>query len=172
MSLDRLLQDYSRRDARDIDMAARLAGFLAREPRAYDRDPATGHVTGSAFCVSLCGTRALLLHHTKLDRWLQPGGHCDGCRDVVAVAARELSEETGVTARLVSEAVLDIDIHLIPARGTDPAHLHHDVRFLFQADATQPLTRNAESRALAWVALADLTARAGESVAVMARKLP
>lgn len=166
-----LLAGYPLRDARDTDMAARLAAFLAREPRAFDRDPATGHVTGSAFCVSLCGGFALIMHHAKLDRWLQPGGHCDGQRDVAAVAARELHEETGVVAVLAAPDILDIDIHMIPARGADMAHLHYDVRFLFRADMAQPLTRNMESRRLAWVALDDLAARAGDSVAVMARKL-
>lgn len=171
MMLARLLQHYPLRAARDADMAARLAAFLASEPRAFERDPATGHVTGSAFCLSACGGFALLMHHAKLDRWLQPGGHCDGQRDVAAVAARELHEETGVAAVLAAPDILDIDIHMIPARGADPAHLHYDVRFLFRADKAAALRRNAESRALDWVALDDLMAKAGDSVAVMARKL-
>ncbi len=172
MMLDALLQEYPVRNARDADMVARTQAFLAREPRAFDRDPATGHITGSAFCLSDCGGLVLLLHHAKLDRWLQPGGHCDGQRDVAAVAARELFEETGVNARQVSGAIHDIDIHLIPARGADPAHLHYDIRFLFRADATRPLIRNAESRALRWVPLAEVAALAGDSVAVMRDKLP
>ena len=37
-----------------------------------------GHLTGSAFVVDSSAERALLLFHTKLQRWLQPGGHADG----------------------------------------------------------------------------------------------
>ena len=40
----------------------------------------------------------LMLHHRKLDQWFQPGGHADGDNDVLRVALRETSEETGLDA--------------------------------------------------------------------------
>lgn len=148
------LGEYDVRTPRDAEMAARLLRFLETVPCAFERDPATGHVTGSAVVLSACRRKVLLTHHAKLDLWLQLGGHCDGVRDVRAVALREAQEESGLRdIHPLGQAIFDIDIHQIPASPREPAHLHHDVRYLFQADAGQPLVVSAESKDLAWVPL-------------------
>ena len=91
------------------------------------------------------GRRVLLLHHRKLDRWLQPGGHAEpGEADGEEVALREAREETGIAAlRLHPDAPrpLDVDVHAIPARGSEPAHLHLDLRYVVIApDERRALT--------------------------------
>jgi hypothetical protein len=53
--------------------------------------------------------------------------------------------------RAVSEEIFDVDIHAIPARGSEPEHLHYDVRFMLEADRDAPLAVSEESRSLAWV---------------------
>ena len=63
-----------------------------------DRTTSPGHLTGSALVVDATGTRIVVLLHTKLRRWLQPGGHADGDLDLAAVALREATEETLTTA--------------------------------------------------------------------------
>ncbi|SMX50367.1 NUDIX hydrolase [Maliponia aquimaris] len=149
---------FAPRDARDAEEWARLAAFCAQHGlAAFSRDPwIGGHVTASGAVLSPDGGALVLLHHRKLDRWLQPGGHCDGIADARFVALREVCEETGLArVRLLSEAVYDIDIHEIPARGDEPAHLHYDVRFLMQAEAGN-LTVSDESHAVAWVRLTEL----------------
>jgi hypothetical protein len=47
-------------------------------------------------------------------------------------AGREAREETGISdfATPLGDAILDLDVHAIPAFGDDPAHSHFDVRFL------------------------------------------
>ena len=96
-----------------------------------------GHITGSAWVVDIAGNRVLLADHAKLGRWLQPGGHSDGDPDTLAVALREAREESGLDVRALDDAIFDIDVHRIPARGDEPAHLHFDVRFLVQAEHDQ-----------------------------------
>ena len=49
--------------------------------------------------------------------------------------------------------IFDVDAHAIPERGSEPAHVHYDVRFLIQADPAEPLRMTSESRALAWTPL-------------------
>ena len=81
----------------------------------------------------MAGDRVLLAHHRELERWLQPSGHSDGDPDTLAVAMREAREESGLDVRALDNAIFDIDVHRIPARGREPAHFHFDVRFLVQA---------------------------------------
>lgn len=94
-----------------------------------------GHFTASAFVLSPEQDALLMVHHTKLGRWLQPGGHLESYDGgVEAAARREVLEETGLEDLvLVQAGLLDLDIHLIPTRAEEPAHLHHDLRLLFVA---------------------------------------
>ncbi len=110
-----------------------------------------GHLTGSAFVVSATGSHTLLLHHTKLQRWLQPGGHADGQDDLAAVALREATEETGIVGLKVVGEAIDLDIHLVEPPKED-AHLHLDVRYLVMAPADAELNANSESTDQRWVA--------------------
>jgi 8-oxo-dGTP pyrophosphatase MutT (NUDIX family) len=104
------------------------------------RTCAPGHLTGSAWILSPDRRRTLLTLHRKLGRWLQLGGHADGDPDIHAVALREAREESGLAAiRPLGGAIFDIDRHWIPGRGSEPGHWHHDLRFLFEADPSEPL---------------------------------
>lgn len=161
-------------DARDRAEWERLRDFCARWGlAAFSRDPVIGgHVTGSAFVLSPDGKAVLLTHHAKLDRWLQLGGHCDGIADARFVALKEAYEESGLTRiALLAEDVFDVDIHEIPARGAEPAHLHYDIRFLMRAEAGE-LQASTESKALAWAPLDRLqNYTQAESVLRMARRV-
>jgi len=70
-----------------------------------------------------------LIHHRKLDRWLQPGGHADGEGNLARVAVTEVQEETGLSDMTLLLPAFDVDIHLIPARPGEPEHVHLDLRF-------------------------------------------
>jgi len=97
---------------------------------------APGHFTASAFVLSPDRQALLLIHHRKLQRWLQPGGHVEASdRDMVSAARREVQEECRLKAEdleLLMEQPFDIDIHRIPERKDEPAHEHFDLRFLFR----------------------------------------
>lgn len=163
-SLLRQLADYQPADATEQAMLAQTLAFVTTNPDCFHRRLLTGHVTGSAWIVSdpnpksvPTDRRVVLLHHRKLDRWFQPGGHADGDPDMAAVARREAEEETGLTRlTLVSPTIFDVDVHPIPARGNEPAHLHYDIRFLFTADPTEPFIETAETNDVQWIRLADV----------------
>jgi len=137
------------------DELGRMRAFAAAHPDALHRSCAEGHFTGSAFVVDVAAQRCLLLFHTKLQRWLQPGGHADGDANLAGVALREATEETGIEGLLVDPEPLDLDIHEIPA-GKDPAHLHLDVRFLVVAPPDALVVGNHESEDLRWLAPPEL----------------
>ena len=110
--------------------------------------------TASSWLIDASGTRVLLTHHRKLDRWLQPGGHADGDGDLASVALREAEEETGLPGLRIEGGVFDLDRHAIPARGSEPEHFHYDVRYVVRAGADEAFVVNEESHALKWLPVA------------------
>ena len=147
---------------------------LLGHPDAFLRTHLPGHITGSAFLIDPSRTHTLLVHHGKLNRWLQPGGHADGDTDVVGVARREANEETGVLdLNLIGTDIYDLDVHRIPARTDFPAHDHYDVRYLFLAPMDAPVIVSEESHDVRWVRLADLEQYNAEASLLRLRdKLP
>ena len=122
---------YRGETPRDEGTISRFRVFLERHDPFCRSDP-DGHVTASAVVVRP-GTEFLLVFHRKLGRWLQPGGHVEaGDVTVFDTAVREAREETGISdfAAPLGDAILDLDVHAIPAFGEDPSHFHYDVRFL------------------------------------------
>ncbi len=152
LSLERLAPA----DEKEAGDRQRILAFVRSYAQPFDRGIAEGHLTGSAVTVSSDGHRVLLLHHRKLDRWLQPGGHGDpGERTGEEVALREALEETGIEGlRLHPTAPrpFDLDIHDIPARGHEPAHQHLDLRYLVVAPAGAQIAPDlSELHAIRWV---------------------
>jgi len=135
-----------------------IIAFLNHTKFPFDRTTLEGHITGSAIVVDPTYHQILLLHHRKLDRWLQPGGHCDGDPCPLAVACKEVAEETGLTAVTpISSAIFDVDVHRIPTKGDVPEHWHYDIRYLFVTDDREALQKSErEAIDLRWFSLTQL----------------
>lgn len=134
MSLLNSLQSYLPYDANEAAYLQQVIAFLQQTAQPFHRETLAGHITGSAIVINPHHTHILLLHHRQLGRWLQPGGHCDGNPDPLAVAIKEVQEETGLMTTPTTEQIFDIDVHLIPAKAKVPAHWHYDIRYLLMAD--------------------------------------
>jgi len=133
-----------------------LRQFVAENALAFERSLLFGHVTASALLLNKDTTKFLLMHHRKLDKWVQLGGHCDGNPDTLAVALKEASEESGIDRiEAVSPEIADVDVHLIPLGKGVPAHFHFDVRYIVKTVATDDLVINHESCALQWFSFSD-----------------
>ena len=159
VALRQQLQAHAQACPAQADLAAGFAGLLDEGAMAFVRERLAGHFTGSAWLVSADGQRALLMHHRKLGRWLQPGGHADGDSDLAAVALKEAREESGLASlRLEDGQIFDLDRHWIPERGSVPGHWHYDVRYVVRNVGSEVFVVNPESLALAWrevAAIAD-----------------
>jgi 8-oxo-dGTP pyrophosphatase MutT (NUDIX family) len=154
--------------ARAQVQAAALPGVLApvrtrvlalcdAEADPLDRASLPDHLTASAVLVDPA-RGALLLHHAKLRRWFQPGGHVDGDGNLLAAAWREATEEAGVRGLVGVLPAVDLDVHDVPYPDGS-FHVHHDLRFLFLVPAGEEATTNHESLGLRWVRTdADLDA--------------
>lgn len=152
-----LLRAHRSGDELEQTMLQNTIQFIEQHPDCFERSLLVAHVTGSAWIMNREGTHTLMMHHKKLDKWFQPGGHCDGDPDVMAVAAKEALEETGVTVEPVSTAVFDVDHHVIPESKGVPEHIHYDIRFLFRADkVTDELPANPEAKSVRWIPLEEV----------------
>jgi 8-oxo-dGTP pyrophosphatase MutT (NUDIX family) len=166
------LQRYRGQWQAEEATVAQFETFLHTHANAFERSNTAGHFTGSCWLVSADGARVLLMHHRKLDRWLQPGGHADGDTDLARVALREAQEETGVADLCVEGGIFDIDRHCITARADEAEHWHYDVRYVVRAGKDECFTINQESRALTWRAVTDVASDDSLDVSLrrMARK--
>jgi 8-oxo-dGTP pyrophosphatase MutT (NUDIX family) len=167
-----LLNQYTEDEPENQFSKALLISFAEQEENCCERTLLIGHFTGSCWLVSKDGQRVLLTHHKKLGRWLQLGGHADGDGDLVQVALREAEEESGLKDLRVEAEIFDLERHAIPARGEEPEHYHHDVRFVVHATGSEEYFVSDESHALAWRNISELVddKDAEESIRRMARK--
>ncbi len=165
------LAQYRPADPHEERMRARILNFVQHYPDCFRRTLRVGHVTGSAWVINRERTHTLLVHHKRLGKWLQPGGHAEDESDALAVAVREAEEETGLRVRPVSTAIFDVDAHEIPERKKEPAHVHYDIRYMVEADMADRVVVSPESRAVEWVRLSQVAAmNTDESVLRLVRK--
>lgn len=169
--LIRLLRSFSPKESSQESAVKDIITFVEREPACAERSHLSGHLTGSAWIVNDARTKVLLLHHRKLNRWMQPGGHADGEFDLLSIALKEAREESGLSRiEPISQEIFDLDIHQIPEFKDIPTHYHFDVRFLLRADDSEQPNRNEESNDVRWTELADIHKYTDEeSVLRMAR---
>ena len=151
-----LLAAYRARWPAEAATVDRFAALLGDAQDPFLRERLAGHFTASAWLVDRTGTRVLLTHHRKLDRWLQLGGHADGVRDFARVALTEAEEESGLADLRVEPDIFDLDAHDIPEHKGVPAHVHYDVRFVVRATGSEDFVVSDESHALAWREIASL----------------
>jgi 8-oxo-dGTP pyrophosphatase MutT (NUDIX family) len=147
---------------RDAERQRVLALLDEHGAALADRTTTPGHLTGSALVVSADGERILVLLHTKLRRWLQPGGHADGDHELARVALREATEETGIAGLRVLLPAVDLDVHAVDHGDVLGEHLHLDLRFVVVAPPGAVAVGNHESQALRWVTRDELGALADE----------
>lgn len=151
----------------------RILDWIDRYPLdAHRRTRLEGHLTASALVIDARRERALLTHHKKLNRWLQLGGHCDGDANLVHVAWREATEESGIQGLEIDPVPIDVDIHVIPTRAHEPEHYHLDTRFLVLAPEGAREVASDESHALAWIGPAEIRSLStDDSVARLFRRV-
>jgi coenzyme F420-0:L-glutamate ligase len=133
--------------------AAVREGFyalLAARPDATRRACAPGHVTASTVLLDHEGRRVLLTLHPRVGAWLQLGGHCeDSDPSLVAAAAREALEESGIAGIQLDPSPVDLDIHPITCSLGIPTR-HFDVRFVGRTPPGAEPVISAESDDLRW----------------------
>lgn len=131
-----------------------ILALLRDSPEPFSRHTFTpGHITCTGAVLNPARDKLLLVHHKRLNRWLLPGGHVE--REDAgpeASARREVLEETGAQLAAGAGILLNLDVHAIPPKKSEPLHLHHDLIWGLQAVAEE-LVCSEESRAVLWCGL-------------------
>lgn len=152
-------------EARDREQ---ILFWLDHSETVFSRQNPTAHMTASAWVVSPDRTRVLMAWHNLYRSWAWLGGHADGSRDLLAVASRELTEESVLlSARPLSASVFSLEV--LPVAGHEkrgsyvPSHLHLNATYLFEADPSAPLTvKPDENSAVGWLSIDDLARNISE----------
>ena len=172
--LSRAVERYRTEVASPREHLALLRWQMAEGHALDRRDTFPGHLTTSAFVLSPDHAQVILIDHVVIGRWLQPGGHWEEAEQFHLSAAREAIEETGVQGLVLhpwhrgGDLPFMIDSHDVPGKPSrgEPAHIHHDLQYLFLADPARPLIAQVEEvHAAAWkpvAALAEIAPRALE----------
>ena len=108
----------------------------------YSRRCNAAHLTASAWVVSPDRRQVLMAYHNLYDSWAWLGGHADGDHDLLAVALREVREESGLTKiRAVSPDIYSLEILTVDGHEKHgkyvSSHLHLNVTFLVEADPAE-----------------------------------
>lgn len=149
---------FNEQEARDREL---LLGCLRREPEVLTRKNLLAHFTASAWVVNPARTRVLMAYHNIYRSWSWLGGHADGESDLLAVALREVREESGIrSARPMSRDIFSVEALTVDGHEKRGAyvssHLHLNVTYLLEADEEEALSiKPDENSGVRWFTLEE-----------------
>ena len=145
---------YNEQEKNDKEM---LLQYMDMFQDVLTRENKMCHFTASNWIVNHERTKILMAYHNIYQSWAWTGGHADGNSNLLEVALKEATEETGLTnLKVLSNGIYSIEILTVEShkkRGKFvPAHLHLDCCFLLEADEEAPLhIKEDENSGLKWV---------------------
>lgn len=156
---------YNQQEAKDKEI---ILSCIGKFHDILTRDNQIAHITSSAFIVNKAKDKVLMVYHNIYDSWSWTGGHADGEEDLLAVAAREAKEETGIKdIKLLSSGIFSLDILTVIShikRGEYVApHLHLSVSYLMEADENQALlVKEDENSDVKWINIDEVVSYSNE----------
>ena len=140
--------------------------FLRQNEDAFSRCNETAHMTASAWVISPDRTKVAMCYHNLYQSWSWCGGHADGEKDLLAVAVREVKEETGLMTYPLHSGICSLEI--LPVQGHVkhgrwvPSHLHMNVTYLLQAEGNDLRVKQDENSAVAWMSPEEALKKSSE----------
>lgn len=122
--------------------------------------------TSTGYVVNPDRTKLLVIFHNKLQKWLPAGGHVEPNELPHEAAIREVFEETGVNARIISDdpdmglsGVVDCQIprpysilyQIIPESRKDVEHIHVDFVYIMEAEESELKIQLEEVSRVEWL---------------------
>ena len=154
MSMIEEIQAYTPGCEQEEKDKALMLKFLAENEDAFSRENRLAHMTASAWVLSPDRTKVVMCYHNIYNSWSWTGGHADGDTDLLAVAMREVEEETGLKTHPVINGIfslesLTVDGHVKRGEYVS-SHLHMNVTYLLQAESEVLRSKADENKAVKW----------------------
>ena len=144
---------YNDQEAADKDL---ILHWIQDHEDAFTRQNKVAHMTASAWVVSRDRSKVLMVYHNIYNSWSWLGGHADGDTDLLAVALREVKEESGisnvcpVSKNIYSLESLTVDGHVKKGQYVS-SHLHLNVTYLLEADSDETVSiKEDENSGVTW----------------------
>ena len=162
MNLKQQLINYQWFNMQEENDRKQILYYLDHDINILTRDNEQAHLTVSAWILNSDHNKVLMAYHNLYDSWAWLGGHADGNDDLVAVAYKEIKEESGIEkVRLLDDnifslEVLCVDGHMKKGKYVS-SHLHLNITYLFEADDKQDIRiKEDENSAIGWIAIDDI----------------
>lgn len=156
---------YNEQEEKDKEI---MISYLNKFDNSLTRENKYGHFTSSAWVLNKEHTKVLMIYHNIYKSWAWPGGHADGDEDLLSVAKKEVSEETGITELIpIKDDIFSLEIITVNGhikRGSYvSSHVHLNVVFLFEADETCTLKiKEDENSGVKWIRIEDIEKECSE----------
>lgn len=158
MNLSEQIKNYQPFNEQEVQDKKTLLALIKEKglENLLTRENSLAHFTASAWVVNADHQKVLMAYHNLYDSWSWLGGHADGQADLLAVALKEVTEESGLTKlqpilnEIFSLEILTVDGH--EKKGVYlSSHLHLNVTYLIEASEEEPLTIEPdENSQVAW----------------------
>ena len=162
MNLKQKLINYQCINMQEENDRKQILYYLDHDINILTRDNEQAHLTVSAWILNCDHNKVLMAYHNLYHSWAWLGGHADGNDDLIAVAYKEIKEESGIEkVRLLDDnifslEVLCVDGHMKKGKYVS-SHLHLNITYLFEADDKQDIRiKEDENSAIGWIAIDDI----------------
>lgn len=161
MNLKREIGQYIPYNPQEAKEQEVIVKYMNSFENLLTRENEFAHFTASAWIVNPERTKVLMAYHNIYQSWSWVGGHADGNANLLEVALKETTEETGLmdisplANKIYSLEILGVPGHM--KKGFPIAtHLHLNVTYLIEASETE-LTRvkEDENSAIKWMELKE-----------------
>lgn len=161
MDFKSLIENYVPQCEQEVVDKEQILEYINMFQDVLTRENKVCHFTASAFVVSKDLKKVLMEYHNIYDSWCWEGGHADGDSNLLAVAVREVEEETGLkienyeNSKIESLDILPVLGHVKRGKWVS-AHLHLSVAYIFFAKEDNVRNKPDENSAVEWKNIDDV----------------